>query len=266
MPTARILGRYFSMDKSELLFYSAYEDFYGMAERSDAFARFCRDAFGEDFSQDGFSDRSQIDMILPCIPSGEDVHILDIGCGNGKMLGYLQARTGAYIHGFDYSANAIGCARRLFPERSDFRVGVIGQTEYPPASFDVVISMDSMYFAPDMTSFVGQIKRWLKPEGVFFAGYQEGDVVPKTPDVSSSLLAEALDANAMRYETTDITRQCYELLRRKRAAAEKHRADFVSEGHGSWQELLVLQTGYAQCSFEEFAKKMSRYIFTARAL
>lgn len=39
---------------------------------------FCKDAFGEDFSQDGFSNKEQIDMILKYIPQNDDVHILDI--------------------------------------------------------------------------------------------------------------------------------------------------------------------------------------------
>lgn len=40
--------------KKDLLFYDAYEDFYEMAAGSRAFESFCRDAFGEDFSQDKF--------------------------------------------------------------------------------------------------------------------------------------------------------------------------------------------------------------------
>lgn len=71
--------------KKDLLFYDAYEDFYEMAAGSKVFESFCRDAFGEDFSQDGFSDIEQVNKILQYIPNG-NVHILDIGCGNGKML------------------------------------------------------------------------------------------------------------------------------------------------------------------------------------
>ena len=159
------------MNKSELLFYDAYESFYAMAEKSSAFRKFCKDAFGEDFSQDGFSDVKQIDMILQYVPQKQDVHILDIGCGNGKMLGYLQNQTQAYIHGFDYSEQAIKTAQNLYPIKAEFREGIIGEIEYPEDYFDVIISMDTMYFAKDMTSFVAQIKRWLKTEGVFFAGY-----------------------------------------------------------------------------------------------
>ena len=119
------------MNKEELLFYDAYEAFYAMAKNSKAFQNFCKDAFGEDFSQDGFSNVEQIDMIFQYIPRKENVHILDIGCGNGKMLGYLQQKTGAYIHGFDYSEEAIKTAQLLFSKNAEFREGVIGKIDYP---------------------------------------------------------------------------------------------------------------------------------------
>ena len=80
------------MNKRELMFYNEYEEFYKMAEKSHAFYAFCKAAFGNDFSQDGFSDINQINMILPYIPLRDNVHILDIGCGNGKMLGYLRKK------------------------------------------------------------------------------------------------------------------------------------------------------------------------------
>ena len=48
----------------EPLFYNEYEQFYGMTSKSKAFEKFCKDAFGDDFSQDGFSDLNQINRIL----------------------------------------------------------------------------------------------------------------------------------------------------------------------------------------------------------
>ena len=119
------------MNKNELLFYDAYEAFYAMAKESNAFQSFCKDAFGEDFSQDGFSNKVQIEMIMQYVPQKDDVHILDIGCGNGKMLGYLQKKTKAHIYGFDYSEEAIRTAQALFHENAEFREGIIGQIEYP---------------------------------------------------------------------------------------------------------------------------------------
>ena len=252
------------MNKKELLFYDAYESFYAMAKGSNAFRSFCRDAFGEDFSQDGFSNIEQVDMILQYIPQNCNAHILDIGCGNGKMLGYLQKKTNSCIHGFDYSQEAIESAKGLFPENSEFREGIIGQIEYPEEKFDVIISMDTLYFALDMTAFVAQVKKWLKKDGVLFVGYQEGDVVPKTTNAHTTLLAKSLQANHMTYEATDITRQTYELLKTKRKSALKHQAMFEAEGHRQWFDLLIGQTEYIDQSFEQFKEQMARYIYIIR--
>lgn len=252
------------MNKSDLLFYDAYEEFYKMAAGSPAFQAFCKDAFGEDFSQDGFSDIAQINRILEYIPTGEDVHILDIGCGNGKMLGYLQQKTGDCIHGFDYSGEAIKTAEALFTDRADFREGVIGEVDYEENSFDVITSMDTMYFAKDMSAFVAQVKKWLKKEGVFFVGYQEGDVMPRTESAETTVLAQALQQNGLPYEVTDITRQTYELLQKKREAALAHEKEFLEEQQKDWFDLLLFQTDCATENYEEFAGQMARYLFMAR--
>ncbi len=244
-----------------LLFYREYEAFYAMARTSAAFAAYCREAFGADFSQDGFSDVSQVRRVLRHVQPGEDLHMLDVGCGNGKMLAWLQKQLGGSIHGFDYSAQAIATAKEL--HRGDFRVGAMGEIDYPENSFDLITSMDTMYFAPDMAAFVGQLRRWLKPGGVLFVGYQEGDVQPRTTDAESTVLAQALRSCGMSYQVEDITRETYDLLRRKRRAAENHRQAFLAEGNEDWYAMLIAQTDYAQVSYEDFAKTMARYLFVA---
>ena len=252
------------MNKKDLLFYNAYEEFYTMAENSQAFKLFCKDAFGQDFSQDGFSDIKQINRIFQYIPKKENIHILDIGCGNGKMLGYIQEKTGAYIHGFDYSERAIKTAQALFPEKSEFIEGIIGETDYSAEKFDVIISMDTMYFANDMTKFVTQIKKWLKQDGVFFAGYQEGDVMPKTESVHTTVLTKALEQNGMNYEVTDITKETYDMLTIKRKAALMHQSEFEAEGHKNWFDMLMLQTQCITEPYEQFKQKMARYIYVVK--
>lgn len=252
------------LELKELLFYEEYEQFYMMAKESVAFREFCRKAFGEDFSQDGFSDISQIDRILPYVPKDGQAHILDIGCGNGKVLGYIQKKTGAYIHGFDYSGKAIETARELFIDNSDFRQGMMGKIEYQPEMFDVIISLDTMYFAPDMSKFADQIMRWLKSHGVFMAFYQEGDVMPKTENERTSVLAKALTEKNISYECIDISRESYDLLRRKKEAALSFKEEFEKEGNGEWFEMLVAQTDYADKSFEDYSKEMARYIYIVK--
>ena len=252
------------MTYKELQFYNEYEQFYEMAERSVAFRQFCKEAFGEDLSQDGFSDIKQINRILRITPTGKDVHILDIGCGNGKMLGYIQKQTDAYIHGFDYSANAISTAIKLFPNNSDFRQGIIGEIDYPAESFDVITSMDTIYFAPDIGEFILQLIRWLKKEGILFIGYQEGDVIPKTESINTTVLAKTLQAQGIKYEVEDITKETYDLLKKKRKTALLYQNTFEQEGYKEWGDLLMLQTECVTGSYDSFSEKMARYIFTIR--
>lgn len=251
-------------NKKELLFYDAYEEFYTMTRKSNAFRAYCKDAFGEDFSQDGFSDINQIDMILKYVPMGEAVHILDIGCGNGKMLGYIQKKTGAYVHGFDYSEQAIKTAQTLFPVNAEFKEGIIGEVDYSEEQFDVIISMDTMYFSKDMVAFAAQIKKWLKSGGIFFVGYQEGEVMSKTENMHTTMLAKAVEQNGMSYEVTDITKQTYDLLKAKRNAAIAHQAEFESEGYKAWFDMLMFQTECITEPYEQFKEKMARYIYVIK--
>lgn len=254
------------MNLGDLLFYNEYEQFYLMSKESNAFRHFCEKAFGRDFSQDGFSDVSQVDRILSYIPKKNEVHILDIGCGNGKMLGYLQQKTNAFIHGFDYSENAIDTARELFKEKSDFRQGCIGEIDYPEEKFDVIVSMDTMYFAPDMSVFVDQIMKWLKKDGFFIAFYQEGDVMPKTQNETTSVLAKLLLEKNISFDCIDITKESYELLLKKREAAILLEKEFEEEGNRDWFDMLVAQTDYCLKPYDEYSKEMARYIYIINKL
>lgn len=250
--------------KNELLFYTEYEKFYSMAAKSNAFQKYCEDAFGADFSQDGFSDLKQINTILSYIPKRKDLHILDVGCGNGKMLRYLQKKTHAYIHGFDYSESAIQSAISQSDLNADFRVGVIGEIEYGKEMFDVVISMDSLYFAKDMSYFVGQVCEWLKEGGLFLTGYQEGDVMPKTENSETTVIAQALRENGMNYEVLDITEETYYLLKRKRGSILKFQKEFAKEGLTNWFEVILGQTDCITVPLEEYCKNNARYIYIVK--
>lgn len=243
------------------MFYSAYEDFYSMTAKSDAFGEYCREAFGEDFSQDGFSDISQIKRIMDMFPERPHLHILDIGCGSGKLLDYLKQKLSCHIHGFDYSENAIKIAKLINDSNSDFRVGVMDETDYPDESFDVVLSMDSIYFTQDMPSLVRKIFRWLKPNGVFIAGYQEGDVMPKTESADTSEIAKSFRKNGIDYSFEDITPDTYDLLLRKREVIQKYKSRFEDEGISMWYDVVLHQTDSALVPFEEYRQNNARYIF-----
>lgn len=252
------------MNKYNMKFYNEYQNFYAMAESSKAFSCFCKDAFGSDFSQDGFSDINQINFIINEIPNKSELEILDIGCGNGKMLGYLQTLFNCNISGFDYSEIAIKTAQELHPTNSDFKVGVIGEISYKENSFDVIISMDTIYFANDMNEFVSQVRIWLKPNGIFIVGYQEGDVIPKTNSIEDTQIVKCLNDNNLSFKSQDLTYDTYILLNKKREIAIKYQHDFEREQNSEWFDMLIWQTEYANTSFDEYKEKMARYFFVAK--
>ena len=173
-------------------------------------------------------------------------------------------QTNAYIHGFDYSENAIDTAKRLFQTKADFKQGYIGEMNYPAEQFDLVVSMDTMYFAPDMEKLVQQIIKWLKKDGELFVGYQEGDVMPKTDNEKTTILAKVFDKSRIQYEVENITQETYELLKKKREAALLHQRDFEKEGNKDWFDMLMLQTDCVTDSYDVFVQRMARYIYIAR--
>lgn len=247
--------------RKDLLFYTGYQAFYKMAGRSIAFAKYCEKAFGEDFSQDGFSDVTQLNLILSMVSLNDRSKVLDLGCGNGKMLQYIQQKTGADIYGLDYSKKAIKQAVKRTGLKKQFKVALLGENVFEDLKFDLVISMDSMYFAPDMNQMVLQIMEWLTPEGVFLCGYQEGDVMEKTENEHSTVLAKALRQNGLAYQSTNYTSKTYHMLKRKRESILSLKEEFLKEKNKLWYQVILGQTEMATVPYEEFCVKNARYIY-----
>jgi SAM-dependent methyltransferase len=114
------------------------------------------------------------------------VKILDAGCGEGALMGYLQANLAELhpgvafeVHGFDVhdsltehapsaevvTANLV----ELFPEESwkgrVRYVSVADEWPYPDDEFDVVVSNTVIEHVADLDFFLGELERTLKPGG-----------------------------------------------------------------------------------------------------
>ena len=88
--------------------------------------------------------------------------------------------------------------------------------------------------------------------------------MPKTDNKDTTVLARALQKNGIPYEVEDITKETYDLLRKKRETALLYQKAFREEGSTEWFDMLMVQTDCATESFDLFAKKMARYIYTVR--
>lgn len=93
---------------------------------------------------------------------GKDV--LEVACGSGQGLGYL-ARRARRVVGGDCTERLLGAARRHYRGRIPL-VGLDAQRlPFKPASFDVVILHEAIYYLDAPDAFVRECRRVLRPTG-----------------------------------------------------------------------------------------------------
>lgn len=99
----------------------------------------------------------------------EGKHILEIGCGGGLMA-EEYARQGAHVVGIDLSLPSVQVARRHSMD-GELAIDYVGsQAErlpLPDASFDAVVTADTLEHVEDLSRVVEEAARVLKPSGCF---------------------------------------------------------------------------------------------------
>ena len=99
---------------------------------------------------------------------GSGKHVLDIGCGAGHSTAMIQA-AGASVVGVDAAEGMIDYATRTF-DGVDFRVGAIENLEFDDDEFDVIFAANSVQYAADLGTALGELKRVCRPGGLIVAG------------------------------------------------------------------------------------------------
>lgn len=99
----------------------------------------------------------------------ESAHVLDVGCGTGNFLIYLNGRFGSRGVGLDLSEERIKFAQKLASDnpRLEFRHGSATQMPFEPGRFTHVVSQDALCLVPDKARSQAEIYRVLQPGGVF---------------------------------------------------------------------------------------------------
>jgi SAM-dependent methyltransferase len=126
--------------------------------------------------------------------------VLDIGCGAGGIDVALVRNHGAgYVCGIDVEDTVLRRARALIAgEGLASRIGVMkvvpGPLPFPPCTFDVVFSKDSIVHIPDKTALMTEAFRVLKPGGWFLASdWLIGHDGAPSPAMAAYIAAEGLD-------------------------------------------------------------------------
>ena len=124
--------------------------------------------------------------IISDIISDKNIRILDIGCGNGFFIRQLFRNTKAHIYGIDISEDMINTTARrnrkaITQGHLKLRAGNCCNLPYNDKTFDVVTSINSIYFWNDTLKGLSEIKRVLRNDGVFYNAVYSKKFLKKLP-------------------------------------------------------------------------------------
>lgn len=255
-------------EKESMHMYEWYQDFYRATKVSKAYAKYCEMVFGKNFSQHGFSDIKQLNKLLEVTAIKEGDIVLDLGCGNGLMAEYVSDITKAHVYGVDYSAEAIKQAiERTIAKKNrlTFEEGCVGIKKFPEGFFDVIISIDSIFFGKNMIETLKRLKESLKPTGKMAIFYSEFIFDENKPlnklKANNTELAKALNSCKLNFETFDFTKEHYLHMQCKKQAVQSLKCDFEAEGNTFLYKNINEESVDSAVSFESFQKFSSRYLY-----
>ena len=133
--------------------------------------RFRELAYGEDIGQHSWTSANELRGFCDSIKHNDD--IADFGCGAGGPVTFIVKSTGCRGAGFDISESALQVARvrakgmGLSERVSFFQADCDATFSLPLNKFDAAISMDVIIHLRDRSRFLSQVRRVVKPGGVF---------------------------------------------------------------------------------------------------
>ncbi|TAG19020.1 MAG: methyltransferase domain-containing protein [Rhodobacterales bacterium] len=125
--------------------------------------------------------------------------VLDIGCGAGGIdITLVRDHAAGHVCGIDVEDPVLDHARALVDRAGlAHRVGLVkvapGPLPFPPGTFDVVFSKDSIVHIPDKHALMAEVFRVLKPGGRFLASDWLIGTETVGPLMAEYISAEGLD-------------------------------------------------------------------------
>lgn len=96
---------------------------------------------------------------------GKDV--LEIACGSGTGLGYMAEEAKSIMAG-DIDGNLVNIAANSYLGDSKVKVQKIDAQALPyeDKSYDIILLFEALYYIPDVSKFIAEVKRVIRPGGV----------------------------------------------------------------------------------------------------
>lgn len=109
-----------------------------------------------------------------------DIHsndvILDVGCGGGININRM-AEKAKKVYGVDYSIESVKLSRevnRVNIDKGKVEIleGDVQNLPFEDNRFDIVTAFETVYFWPNIVESFKEVKRVLKPGGIFLIGME----------------------------------------------------------------------------------------------
>ena len=106
-------------------------------------------------------------MLLETVQMQAGHAVLDVACGNGRLLSMLAQKHAIHAYGIDISDKMIEQAKLLNPSMQ-FSVGSCEQIPYADNTFDIITVCAAFHHFPHVHPFAKEAYRLLKPSGQIY--------------------------------------------------------------------------------------------------
>ena len=241
-----------------------YDHYFSQEEKSDAHGRFCEKVYGKDLSQHGLIDLGELSLLIDRLKTNTFSQVLDLGCGNGRITEYLSGFSGARFHGVDISGEAIAMATKrvgVENEKLRFSVANINDLDLPAGTYDLILSLDTLYYADSLPNVLDQARQLLRKGGQLMAYFSQWIMDENYAEnllPENTHLARALSEKGLDFTWHDLTESGWGHWKTKLAALEEMEKDFTTEGHRDLWEYRYREA-YRYANWGD--RKYSRYFY-----
>lgn len=123
---------------------------------------------GADYAQHSSLQEAMAAQALGLLALRGDEHVLDIGCGDGRISARIAAQRvpRGSVCGTDASADMIAFAQRRHGEVPNLRFAAIDARQlHFDASFDAAVSFNALHWVPDLLPALRGLRAALRPDG-----------------------------------------------------------------------------------------------------
>ena len=119
-------------------------------------------------SEQGLEGAGEWSELKRLLPDFHGKHVLDLSCGYGWHCRYAAENGAESVLGIDISERMLEKAERMTEKGViEYRCSPMEDAEFPPSSFDVVISSLALHYVGDYRKMVLKISSWLRKGGCF---------------------------------------------------------------------------------------------------